>query len=290
MHKIKILINGLIGQLIKTYLKCGGYIFVNELEPSDNKKEKQLIVSLTSYGRRVKSVLPYVLHSLLSQTAKPDKIIVWLDNKNWSQLNLTKRLNFYRNKGIEFRFYDDIKSYKKLIPTLIEFPNDIIITVDDDIYYSNDLVENLYSNHLMEPKKIQCSIAHRPLFDAKGVILQYDKWIKDISNCNFGLIFPTGLGGILYPPNSLYKDVTNVELFKRLCPSTDDIWFWVMALNKETLTTVVLKKKDYNLDIFYQLFHKGSALNHVNVGENKNDEQLKAVFDYYKIDFNKLNF
>lgn len=36
----------------------------------------------------------------------------------------------------------------------------------------------------------------------------------------------TGVGGVLYPPHSLKADMMNVELFTKLAPSTDDIWFW----------------------------------------------------------------
>ena len=36
----------------------------------------------------------------------------------------------------------------------------------------------------------------------------------------------TGVGGVLYPPHSLKADMMDVELFTKLAPSTDDIWFW----------------------------------------------------------------
>ena len=47
-------------------------------------------------------------------------------------------------------------------------------------------------------------------------------------------IFFTGLGGVLYPPNSLDIRVLNEEKFSMLCPSGDDIWFWGHALLKGT--------------------------------------------------------
>ena len=30
-------------------------------------------------------------------------------------------------------------------------------------------------------------------------------------------------------PHVLHHDVTNAELFMKLCPTSDDIWFWLMA-------------------------------------------------------------
>jgi hypothetical protein len=40
----------------------------------------------------------------------------------------------------------------------------------------------------------------------------------------------TGVGGVLYPPHSLQKEMLDVELFSKMAPSTDDIWFWGAAV------------------------------------------------------------
>ena len=44
-----------------------------------------------------------------------DRIIVWLDEDNWSDENFPKRLQTFRRQGVEFKFWEDIRSYKKLI-------------------------------------------------------------------------------------------------------------------------------------------------------------------------------
>lgn len=40
-----------------------------------------------------------------------------------------------RDKELTIDWYHDIKSYKKLIPTLQKYPDSIIVTADDDIIY-----------------------------------------------------------------------------------------------------------------------------------------------------------
>ena len=40
----------------------------------------------------------------------------------------------------------------------------------------------------------------------------------------------TGVGGVLYPPHSLNEDMLDVELFSKIAPTTDDIWFWAAAV------------------------------------------------------------
>ena len=91
-------------------------------------------------GRRVESVVYYTLVSLLKQRLMPDKIVLWLDNDNWCDNNLPPKISKLKQYGVDILYCKDIRSYKKLVPTLDLYPNDIIITVDDDVYYSNDLV------------------------------------------------------------------------------------------------------------------------------------------------------
>lgn len=43
-----------------------------------------------------------------------------------------------------------------------------------------------------------------------------------------------GLGAVLYPPHSLGDLVFDRQLFQRLCPTNDDIWFWYCAAKNGT--------------------------------------------------------
>ena len=56
----------------------------------------------------------------------------------------------------------------------------------------------------------------------------YDFVFKRIHNDFANL--QTGEGGVLYPPHSLRKDMLDVELFTKVAPSCDDIWFWAAAV------------------------------------------------------------
>jgi hypothetical protein len=55
------------------------------------------------------------------------------------------------------------------------------------------------------------------------------------------LILLTGLGGVIYPPHSLHADVLKEELFMKLSPYGDDLWFWAMAVIKGTKVKVIEK-------------------------------------------------
>ncbi|MBD5261925.1 MAG: hypothetical protein HDS38_07345 [Bacteroides sp.] len=282
LRKICILKDALIGYLIKWKIDLRGA----KLSFDSDLCEIPVVVSLTSYGRRVSSVVYYALVSILNQTVKPQRIILWLDD-TWSKKTLPKKLLSLERFGVEYKFCRDLKSYKKLLPTLNEISEYPIVTVDDDVMYEPNFLKSLYDSYLAEPDKIHCTHAVSPILKSENQFESYIKWPEYIKNdSHTDYIFPIGEGGVLYPPKSLYKDVTDFDLALSLCPNADDIWFWIMALKNGTKHKVVdLKKVFYSFDALYQFLHKGSALTHSNAKKNKNDEQLKQVVSYYKMKF-----
>lgn len=283
--KIKILYESLWGEWLKIYYSIFGKLFHYGLNSNEKRKEK-VIVSLTSYGRRVSSVLPYTIMSLLRQSYKPDMIILWLDNDNWNDEKLPRSLKRLKKYGLTIRYCEDLKSYKKLIPTLEEFPDDIIITCDDDLYYRHYVVKDLIDAYWQNPSNIHVQNAHIIHLDNQGKILPYDKWTMDISGKTGRNVFPTGGSGCLYRKNLLYRDICNDKLFMSLSPKADDVWFFFMAFLNGTNASVLPKKHNryIPLDNFYQYFHKNANLSSSNVKENQNDVQIQSIIKHYGID------
>lgn len=281
LKKIHILLHSLYAYLIKFKID----IFGVSKKYVNYREEVPIIVSLTSYGRRVKSVVYYTLVSLLNQSVRPYKIILWLDN-SWNDDILPKKLHNLREYGIEVKYCRDIRSYKKLIPTLLCYPDFPILTVDDDIMYVPNFIESLFCSYSKYPDKIHCTHALKPLLLGNNRFEQYIKW-PDLKNGeDSDYVFPIGEGGILYPPYSLNPDVVDEDLIFKLCPNADDIWFWIMAIRMGTTHKLVdLPISFYSFDAIYQYFHKGSALTHSNAKESMNDSQLKQVINYYKLNF-----
>lgn len=272
------------GQLKKVVIRCwSGFAVHDGLNHS--ARSPKIVVSLTSYGRRVKHIVPYTLVSLLKQTLKPDRIILWLDDEHWNEANLPAPFKDLCASGVEVRFCADLRSYKKLLPTLQLCPEDLIITVDDDIFYSSQFVERMYESWLCHPECVHSIVAHEPLLDAEGRLLPYDSWRKDVKETFSGRLFPVGWGGVLYPPYSMYKDVDNYALISRLAPAADDIWFWAMALKNGTGHKLVNFEgcSHLSLDSIYQFLHSGSSLTYQNVKKNRNDKQIEAVCKHYEL-------
>lgn len=223
---------------------------VSSLHLNDTKRSPQLIVSLTSYPARI-NIIKYAILSIFNQSLKPDKVVLWLADSQFPNKEKDIPLDVLKflECGLEIKWCDDIKSYKKLIPSLREFPNDIIVTFDDDIYVEEYLLEKLYSFYLKYPNCVIANRTRKLSFNDDGSLKEYQQWelSKSEQNASF-LNFFTGAGGVLYPPNSLDEDVFNMELANDLTPSGDDIWFWAMAVKNGTKIKLI---SDNNIDAFY---------------------------------------
>lgn len=289
MHKIKIFIFSICGEFIKILCRIGLISIPYGINMAEDRKEK-IIVSLTSYGRRVSSVLPFAIISLLRQTYKPDMILLWLDSKNWNDDNLPKSLRELKKYGLTIKYCDDVKSYKKLVPTLKLFPDAIIVTCDDDLYYRDTMLKRLIVEYTKNPTNIYTHRAHRVGFTITGELENYNDWEEEISGETGNRVFPTGGAGCLYKKSFLYRDACDANLFMELAPNADDVWFYFMELLQGT-PRVVLPNKGYvyiPLDTFYQHFHVGANLYSKNCLESQNDIQIRNIMNYYNISVKDL--
>ena len=249
------------------------------------KELKPVVVSLTSYPARINTVHK-TIESLLSQTFKADKIILNLGEDKFpnKEKDLPKELLDLVPKGLEINWCIDIRSYTKLLPVLKKHPDSIIITVDDDLLYPKHLIRKLVCAYIKKPEYIHCHRAHLILFDRRGKIKPYGKWVKEALGVKPSFNnFLTGVGGVLYPPNVLYKDVFDEEKFKRLAPMADDIWFWAMAVLNGTKINVI-KNNIPSLEYIEGTQENGLYVTNI----TKNDEQLQNVLSEYPEILKKL--
>ena len=75
------------------------------------------IVSLTSFPARINEVW-ICIDSLMRQTFKPDKIILWLADSQFPDRVLPESLRKYEKKGLSICWCDDLRSYKKFFYTI----------------------------------------------------------------------------------------------------------------------------------------------------------------------------
>lgn len=245
--------------------------------------DHNIIVSLTTYGKRYNEV-HLTIESIMEQTMKANRIILWLDYGLQKQ-SLPKALEKLKERGLEIMYCEDIRSYKKLIPTLKLCPQDAIITIDDDLIYEIDLLENLIMSYLSNPSYIYCHRFHKMRMNKNGVLLPYSQWEHCCNKLEPNILnFPTTGGGTLFPPNSLDAEVFNREVFMSICEHADDVWFKAMALKKGTLVKGCYSHSKTGEDYILNPNVQDVALTNINVyGPSLNNKQIHAVFEMYNL-------
>ncbi len=261
----------------------------DEFGLNSEKRKVQLIVSLTSYPKRIEEV-KFTIYSLLNQEVKPDKLILWLATNEFpnKENDLPEELIKFKEYGLTIQWCDITKSYKKLIPALKEYPNSLIVTADDDLFYPTNWLRKLYEEHELYPGDILAHRCRKIAFDEKRIKKYLDwKILTDKEDAGFLNFFTTG-GGVLFPPNSLNEKVFDTGLYDKLCPTGDDIWFWSMALLNDTKTRVV---GDNIHEITYVnpardiLFNKDTLWSY---NETHNDKQFENVLNNFPELYDKI--
>ena len=281
--RVGIIISSLYGYSYKFAIKLGILIIpsISDMHPEGER----VIVSLTSYGRRVEKIVYFTIVSLLRQSYKPDIIVLYLDKWQWNDNNIPVGLSNLRKHGLIIRYTDGkLKSYKKLVHALEDYPNDTIITVDDDMYYRNDMIQRMVNAQKNNPHKVYSNYAHLIQKTDDGKIAPYNRWTIDQKGAKGNNVFLLGVASCIYRRDLLYKDVTDAALYTKLAPNADDIWFFFMEILNKTQRESLSYKGfiNYPLDSFYQYTHNDS-LNSINCGFSQNDVQFKNVMDYYSL-------
>lgn len=253
------------------------------------EKGPNIIVSITSYGKRVKSSAAYALYSILTQKQLPNRVVLNLDQEKWNNDNLPKLLKYLQKVGVEINFCEDVGPHTKLLPTLSNYPHDIIITVDDDVYYDDTLVCELYNGYIQSDKRSVICREGKYICKHNRTFLPYSLNPHCNEKCNDEIvsIIPFGVGGVLYPPHIFSKEIFNKEVFRKLCRFADDVWFGVMEL-REKINIVYLANNSFSGDSDVDRNDEynpkeSNSLFRTNDLCGKNDEQYSALLQYYKL-------
>lgn len=244
--------------------------------------EELLIVSLTSFPARI-HLCSEAIKSLLLQEKKPNRLLLWLAVEQFpnKENDLPTELLELKRFGLEICWCNDIRSHKKLIPALKQYLEAAIVTADDDLYYRRNWLKILYNEYLKHPELI-CShrIAKFFIRDGSYTITpgSHEVWEQPSFLNRLG-----GGSGTLFPPHTLYKDIADAELFMRLCPTNDDIWFWLMAVLNGTKVYAPEAQKDRQVELVYVPgTQEGPTLCSINnEGEKLFWKDFERVLAYY---------
>jgi hypothetical protein len=237
-----------------------------------------LIVSLTSIPSRL-GRLHLTIRSLLARHQQADKVVLWLNDA--LRGTLPDSLAQLEGPLFEIRFAGLTSSHRKLVHALDAFPGATIVTCDDDVMYDATWLARLHHDHRRYPDAVIAHQCRRISYDAAGAVLPYRDWPTetrvDVTSPD---LMPVGYGGVLYPPDCLFGDVRDAELFLKLAPAADDIWFKAMSLLRGTSVRRSSQPGDKPLPV---IGSQTISLRKTNIGLDRNREQWDAVSSHYAI-------
>lgn len=259
---------------------------------SENKREKPLVVTMTSIPYRIHKA-HITVESIFRQSLKPDYVVLNLDRSIFSDENLPWALKRQKSRGLTINYVDDIGPFTKIIPTMKLFPNALYVTADDDMLYTREWLEKLYTAYLSEPEYIHCHRPHIMTFDEDGNLDKYRNWEMDVkyteeyASPSFN-IFPTGVGGVIYSYGHFDEELFKESVFLQLSPNADDVWLKAMSLKNNVKCKILPNRMDFNKKmVFFNMSvindTQEQCLHHSNYLNDKNDPQIKAVFDKYNL-------
>lgn len=189
----------------------------------------RLLVSLTSYPPRFPT-LALTLQSLLLQQVEPNAVMLWIARQDMKDLPQDVRDLAREDFRLQILPTEDLGPHKKFAPARARFPTAFIVTADDDVYYPPTWLHELTSGYRPGRTEIPCTRAHLIRTDAEGRPRSYADWSHNIAaGAASPRVFPTGVGGVLYPPRSLDPMAADAAQIRALCPTCDDVWLYWMA-------------------------------------------------------------
>ena len=239
-------------------------------------------VSVTSHPARF-NALALSLSALKSQILQPQSINVSIAETDIAALpDSIKELE--KSGYIKISPCEDLGSGKKLIPALKVQSNLPIITIDDDLYFENDLFLHLMINHYLYPDAIIAARVHQLAVNDSKDVLPFSAWHKhyDLSEGPSNDLMPTSGAGTLFPPKAMHEDASNAALYTELSHNTDDLWWYFQARRKGTLVRRLSGLDHLNFIDSTQddgLWKNGN--------QDRNEVNLKALLAQYG---NPINF
>lgn len=187
-----------IRKVLEANLK--GKKYVKEIKKEKINITDKLIVSFTSWTKRIQ-YCKHTVDLMMNQTVKSDKIILNLSEEEFpnKESDLPKELLVELIQNPLFEIYwvkENTTVWKKIIPTMNRFPNDLVFSIDDDIEYPSNYIEEMYKTYC-ENNKLYPIVAYgsgkNNIFSHSGPFTLtskkfYGKYIDELFN---NLIYPS---------------------------------------------------------------------------------------------------
>ena len=242
----------------------------------------KVLISLTSYPRRI----PYAIRSietLMHQTVKVDEIHLNLSKDEFKGgsndlLGLVKEIE---SAGVYVDWREDnLRPHNKYYWIMKDRPDDIVITVDDDIVYPPTLVQSLLGGYYRHPNAIISNRTHIITSESPDRLTPYRTWVMEqteiVDEPRFDLL-ATGVGGVLYPPGIFDEGAFDLRAIKESSLLADDLW---LLIQEARLHIPVVNTPAFP-GLYYVPGSQEEGLYVENLENGRNDVILDRLFKLY---------
>lgn len=190
-------------------------------------EEADYVVSLTTYPARVGNVWR-VIEMAANQRGIKEKyaICLYLIKSEFEGIDLPAKIKELQARGLTVKFNEEnLKCHNKYFYAFKDYPEKTVITIDDDLQYNHHTISELIKKNKEYPDCIIYNRGNRILKNEP-----YNNWpFVENMTCPQQDVFPTGVGGVLYPPHCCNEFVTDMEVIKKTCLRADDLWLNFMS-------------------------------------------------------------
>lgn len=248
---------------------------------NEKNRQRKLVCSLTSFPARIDEIW-VCIETIFRQTVKADEVVLWLATPQFPDHQLPESLQKCVKKGLTVRWVDeDLRSHKKYFYALQEYQNADIVLLDDDLYYPDQLLENLVGMADRHPNSICATRVHKMTY-SEGQLNPYKKWMHNYNSrkeqASSDYFFTSG-AGTLIPTGIMPQDAFNKEVFKDICFYADDVW---LNLQARQAGIQVFSNNKYDKDEISIGHSQRVKLVKANVLNGGNDKQIQSVMKYLK--------
>ena len=272
------------GVLYRYFTKLDNKIIAESEIPAQplNREKRDILVtaSLTSFPARIEYV-HLAIKSLMQQSYKPDRIILWLANAQFPDRTLPKNLTDLENYGLEIKWCDDLYGHKKYFYCIQQQKeNEVVITFDDDIIYPIDAIKRLVAKHREFPRCLVCERA-QSVPKRSNDFYNVGRW-DTISNVALKTpsysVCPSTGGGYLIPYGAYPQHMLDKELILKYALKNDDMWCMFMAAENKVR---FIKTRKYHRSFTVINASQSVSLGQQNILQSNSEADFRKLKEAY---------
>lgn len=205
--------------------------------PDGDRREVDVLVSLTSFPRRISDVW-ITIESILRQSVRPKQIFLVLAEEEFPGRAIPKKIMDQTRRGLEILWEQrNLRAHKKFIPVMRRFPDETVVAFDDDRIYGPRSLESLVLAHEAQPLSVIGNRARAVQAGPDGA-LPYATWPRATPSTPEHRLMLIGVGGVLIPPGSIDRDLfLDVDVLQRISPTSEDVWNWAVERHSRAQLT-----------------------------------------------------